>query len=123
MQLDDIRKTIEATLGNLTPAKAQQLAKSYLEPGAAKEQVAKTAADMLEWSARNRDKLRTFVRGEIRDQMKDVGVATQSEVDGLKKRVRALEREVAKRPAPRRKTAARTTAAAKQSSRASTSSS
>jgi polyhydroxyalkanoate synthesis regulator phasin len=122
MQFDDIRKAIEATLGNLTPARAQQLAKSYLEPGAAKEQVAKTAADMLEWSARSRGKLRMFVRGEIRDQLKVTGVATQSEVDALKKRVRQLEREVAKRPAQRGKTAASKTAAAKRAGRASSTS-
>ena len=37
---------------NPPPAKAQQLAKQLLEPGARKEQVAKAAQELLEWSQR-----------------------------------------------------------------------
>lgn len=92
-RLDDVRKTIEATVGNLTPAKAQQIAKGFLESGAAKDQVAKTAADLLEWSQRTRERMREFVRREIQDQLGQMGVATQRELDALKKRVRQLERE------------------------------
>jgi polyhydroxyalkanoate synthesis regulator phasin len=91
-KLDDLRRSIEAALGNLTPAKAQDLAKSFLEPGARKEQVAKTAADLIEWSQRNRERLRTAIRREISDQMQQMGVATRSELDAVKKRVRDLER-------------------------------
>ena len=47
-RVDDMRKALEATIGNLTPSRAQELAKGFLEPGAAKEQVAKTAADLME---------------------------------------------------------------------------
>jgi polyhydroxyalkanoate synthesis regulator phasin len=118
MQLDDIRKTFEAIAGNLNATKAQQLAKAYLEPGAAKEQVAKAAADLLEWSANSRDRLREFVRKEIQDQMHVVGVATQADLDALKKRVRTLEREAvrktstqAKRSTTKAKPAARKPAA------------
>jgi polyhydroxyalkanoate synthesis regulator phasin len=92
MLFDDLRATIQAALGNLTPSKAQQLAKDLMEPGAAKDQVAKTAAELLEWSQQNRERMSTFVRREITQQMKAVGVATQSDVDTLKKRVRDLER-------------------------------
>jgi polyhydroxyalkanoate synthesis regulator phasin len=93
MIIDDLRRTVEGLLGTLTPAKAQQLAKDMLEPGAAKEQVAKTTADLLEWSHINRERLSTFVRREIADQLKAVGgVASQTELDALKKRVRDLER-------------------------------
>ncbi|HEX7247746.1 MAG TPA: hypothetical protein VF351_06565 [Actinomycetota bacterium] len=111
MILDDLRKTLEAAIGTLTPTRAQQMAKDALEPGAAKEQVAKTAADLLEWSQASRDRFSAFVRREIADQMKSIGgVATQAELDALKKRVRDLERASGK-------TAARTS-----SSRAKTSS-
>jgi len=90
--IEDVRKSIEATIGNLTPAKAQELAKSLSDPGTAKEQVARLAADMLEWSQRNRDRLRDFVGREISNQLTSMGVASRSEVDLLKKRVRDLER-------------------------------
>jgi polyhydroxyalkanoate synthesis regulator phasin len=91
-KFDDLRKSVEATVGNLSPAKAQQLAKSLVEPGARKEQVAKTAADLVEWSQRNRERFRTAIRREIADQMQQMGVATRVDLDALKKRVRDLER-------------------------------
>ena len=36
MLLDDLRDTLEAAIGILSPARAQQLAKDMMEPGAAK---------------------------------------------------------------------------------------
>jgi len=108
MVLDDLRKTLEATLGLLTPAKAQQLAKDMMDPGTAKEQIAKTAADLMDWSQSNRERLSTFIRTEISEQMKNVGVATTTELDAVKKRVRDLERAG-------RKTASGRTAAPRKS--------
>src|SRR5207245_4612789 len=119
--LDDVRKTIEAALGNLTPEKAQQLAKSLTEPGAAKEQVAKAATDLLEWSQRNRERVSDFVRREIAEQLTGMGVATQGDLDGLKKRVRDLERANRVTPSGRKSsTSTRTSTAGKGSPRAST---
>ena len=116
--LEDVRKTIEAAIGNLTPAKAQELAKSFADPGTAKEQVSKMAGDMLEWSQRNRDRMREFVGREIAAQMKSMGVATQSDLDALKKRVRELERR-AGMTASGRRTAAKAPAARKSTAKAS----
>lgn len=105
-RIDDVRKTIETTLGTLTPAKAQQLAKGMLEPDARKEQVAKTAGDLLEWSQKNRQRLRDLVRREIRDQLEQIGVASRADLDAVKKRVRELERNAGMTASGRRKTAA-----------------
>jgi polyhydroxyalkanoate synthesis regulator phasin len=107
--LDDMRKGLEAAVGTLSPAKAQDIAKGMLEPNAAKEQVAKVAADILEWSQRNREKLVGYIRGEIRDQLKQMGGATQEEVDALKKRVRELERAAGMTASGRRATAKKAT--------------
>ena len=127
MVIDDIRKTFEAVIGQLSPSKAQELAKRYLEPGAAKEQVAKTAGELVDLSQR----LRETVRKEVSQQLRSMGGATQDELDALRKRVRDLERAAgmtasgrssagrktaARSSSPRRgttKTAARTTAARK----------
>jgi polyhydroxyalkanoate synthesis regulator phasin len=106
MVLQDVRKTFEATIGMLTPAKAQQLAKDLMDPGTAKEQIAKSAADLMEWSQSNRERMSSFIRAEIADQMKNMGVATSAELDALKKRVRDLERDEGK-TASGRKAAAR----------------
>ena len=89
---EDVRKYIEAAMETLSPTKAQQLAKQLLEPDARKEQVAKAAQELLEWSQHNRDRLKDFVGREVREQLASMGVATRSEVDALKKRVRELER-------------------------------
>jgi polyhydroxyalkanoate synthesis regulator phasin len=90
--LEDVRRTIEATIGTISPTRAQEVAKGFMEPGAAKEQVAKAAADLIEWSQRSKDRMTDFVRREIAEQMRSVGVATQTDLDAVKKRVRDLER-------------------------------
>jgi len=92
MRFDDVRKTIEAAVRNLTPSRAQELARGLLEPGTAKEQVTKTAADLIEWSQRRREQLLELMRREIQQQVKGMGVATRVELEALRKRVRALER-------------------------------
>jgi len=107
--LDDVRKTLEATIGELTPARARLLAKRLAGPGAAKDQVAKLASDLIERSQKNRERLKDFVRREVSRQMGAVGVATQAELDSLKKRVRTLERSTQKAsPASSRQVGKRT---------------
>jgi polyhydroxyalkanoate synthesis regulator phasin len=106
MVIDDIRKTFEAVIGQLSPSKAQELAKRYLESGAAKEQVAKTAGELMDLSQR----LRETVRKEVSQQLRSMGGATQDDLDALRKRVRDLER-AAGMTASGRASAARKTAA------------
>ncbi len=118
-RLDDVRRTIEAAVGNMTPEKAQKLAKSF-EPNAAKEQVAKTAADILEWSQRNRERMTTFIRGEIQRQMEQTGVASRDDLDALKKRVRELERAAGMTASGRKKAAAKKTTAKRNAAKRST---
>jgi len=89
--VSDIRRFMEGAIGKLTPAKAQELAKS-VRSGQGKEQVAKTAQELLEWSNKNRQRISDLVRSEVRSQMSSVGVASKAELDALKKRVRELER-------------------------------
>lgn len=117
MVLDDVRKALESMIG-LTPAKAQELAKRYLEPGAAKDQVSKTAGDLL----RVQQRLRDAVRKEVTSQMKSMGVATQDDLDALRKRVRDLERRAGMTASGRKKTAARKKTAVKRTSGSGTSS-
>jgi len=113
MVLDDIKKTFDAIIGQLSPAKAQQLAKRYLEPGAAKEQVAKTAGELIELSQR----LREAVRKEVVSQMRSMGAATQDELDALRKRVRDLERATGATASGRKAAASATGSRKKTASR------
>lgn len=108
--LEEVRKSIEAVIGNLTPTKAQELAKSLSDPGTAKEQVSKLAADMLVWSQRSRERLKEFVSREVSSQMNSVGVATQADLDAVKKRVRDLERRAGMTASGRRTSGRKSTA-------------
>lgn len=104
--LVDVRNFMNAAVGKLSPAKAQELAKSVMS-GQGKEQVSKAATELLEWSNRNRQRITELVRSEVRSQLSAMGVASKDEVDALKKRVRELERAQGPK---KRTTAKRTTA-------------
>jgi len=107
--LEQIREYMEAAIGKLSPAKAQDLAKS-LTKGEGRDQVTKTAKDLLAWSNKNRERLTNMVQTEVKSQLKTIGVASRDEVDALRKRVRELERGQGKKSTRKRTTAKRSTA-------------
>ena len=130
MNADDIRKYLDSLFDKLSPAKAQEIAKGLLGEDR-REQAQKLAGDLMESAQRNRDRVKDLIAREVASQVKSMGVATASEVDALKRRVRDLERggktpsarkPAAKKPAgTRAKTTARSTAAKRSSSASSTS--
>jgi polyhydroxyalkanoate synthesis regulator phasin len=69
MVVNEARRYMEATFEKLTPAKAQEMARSIAK-GAGKEQVAKLTQDLLEWSKKSRALLSDLVDKEIRDQLR-----------------------------------------------------
>lgn len=107
--LEQVREYMEAAIGKLSPAKAQELAKS-LTKGQGRDQVSKAAKDLLAWSNKNKERLTSMVQAEVRSQLKTIGVASRDEVDALRKRVRELEREQGKKSTRKRSTAKRSTA-------------
>ena len=114
MVMTDMRRYVEATLEKMTPAKAQEMARSVMQ-GQGREQVQKFAQDLMDWSNKNRERLTELIRSEVRGQLKSLGVATRDDLDDLKRRVRALERtgrgaSAAKRPRAKKTTAKRSTA-------------
>ncbi len=109
MVVTEVRKYMEAAVGKLSPAKAQEMARSLMQ-GQGKEQISKVAQELLEWSNKNRERLIDLVRSEVRQQLKALGVASRDEVDSLKNRVRELERASgagAKKTSAKRPTAKR----------------
>lgn len=126
MNADDMRKYLDSLFDKLSPAKAQEIAKGLLGEDR-REQAQKLAGDLMESAQRNRDRVKDLIAREVASQMKSIGVATASEVDALKRRVRDLERggktpsarkPAAKKPTAgtRAKTTARSTAAKRSSS-------
>jgi polyhydroxyalkanoate synthesis regulator phasin len=118
-KLTDVRRSVGAKVGSLTPANARAMAKDLLEPGAAKERVDKVTADLLEWSQRNTDRLREVVRREIAEQLSKAGLASQKDLDAVTKRVRALERAAAS-PAAKKRASAKATGAKATGAKATT---
>ncbi|MGZ5351529.1 MAG: hypothetical protein ACXWD9_00215 [Actinomycetota bacterium] len=110
MMVSEIRRFMEAAVGRLSPAKARELATSLMH-GEGKEQVAKAAQDLMDWSNRNRERLSDLVRTEVRSQLKQVGVASRDDVDALRRRVRDLEKAAGTRGTTSKRTAAKRTAA------------
>lgn len=119
MVMSEVRRYMDAAMEKLSPAKAQQMARSVMK-GQGRDQVQKAAKDLMKWSSKSRDRLGALVRREVKAQLKTMGVATRDEVDALKKRVRELERggapkrAAAKRPA--KKTSAKKRTAARPAS-------
>ena len=109
-KMQDMRKTIETSLGNLNTTRAQEIAKTVLDKDAAKDQMSKTAADLVERSQNTWTKLVEVVRGEVRDQLRQMGVATEEEVNALGsafaiwngRHARPAPVVAARRPGPRR---------------------
>lgn len=121
MVVNEIRKNVEAAVGKLSPKRAQELASSLM-PDQGKDQIAKAAQNIMEWSNRSRERLSELVRAEVRSQLNQLGVASRDELDALRRRVRELEksqtgpkrsaakRTRAKRPAAKRSTPEASTA-------------
>jgi polyhydroxyalkanoate synthesis regulator phasin len=120
--LDLVRRYVEAGRDALSPQKAQDLARALVKQGeAGRDQASTVARQLLEWSRRNSERFRETVQREVRRQITRAGFATKDEVEGLRRRVRELERSspspkrTSSKSAGRRKTATRKTATRKKS--------
>ena len=109
MQLTDVLQFVEATLDRISPARAQELAKQ-MASGEGREQVAKAAQELVDWSQRNRERVRALVQREVTAQLSAMGVPTKEDYEALKRRVAGLERTASKRT-PAKRTSAKSTAA------------
>jgi polyhydroxyalkanoate synthesis regulator phasin len=122
MVMTEVRKYMEAAVEKLSPAKAQEMAKSLLQGQAkGREQVQKVAQDLMDWSNQTRERMLEMIRREVARQLKAMGVASKDEVEALKARVRLLERagsQSGARAAAAKKTSAAKANAAKSAARA-----
>jgi polyhydroxyalkanoate synthesis regulator phasin len=111
---------MEATMQKLSPARAQEMARSLMQ-GQTSDQVQKVARDLIDWSSKSRQRLSEAVQREVKSQLKSLGVASRDEVDALRRRVRELERQVggpaatAKKPPAARSQAKKPASATKRS--------
>ena len=69
MAASEVRKYMEAAFEKLTPAKAQEMARSVVQ-GGGREQVQKLAHDLMEWSTKSRRQLSELVDRQVGEQLK-----------------------------------------------------
>jgi polyhydroxyalkanoate synthesis regulator phasin len=115
----DVRRLLEAGLGALTPSRARGLARS-LAQGQPVEQVNRVARELMEWSRGSRKRLTEMVSGEVRRQLKGMGIATKEDLDALRKRVRELETGRSAAPKTAARSASRSTSRKRSTAKKST---
>ena len=90
--IDNVRRYVEAGREALTPKKAEELAKSLVKQGQVRrDQAAKLAKDILEWSRKSSDRFTQTIRHEVKKQIGKAGLATKDELESVKRRIRKLE--------------------------------
>ena len=119
MQLTDVLQFVEATLDRISPARAQELAKQ-MASGEGREQVAKAAKELVDWSQRNRERVRALGQREVATQLSAMGIPTKDDFEALERRIAELERTTRK-GTPAKRTAAKRTAAKRTAAKRTTS--
>jgi len=107
-QNDILKRYIDAGLAftALTQARAEALVKDLVKAGEVQaDQARDTVAELLERSRKNSEKLIDTVRKEVRGQILHLGLASQSDLDRIEKRISSLLGSAA---APAKKAAAKT---------------
>ena len=128
--LDDVREYVRAGISMVTSQGTDGLPASIAaRVQAVAEQLAAAAEGFFEWSSEARSSLLTELKLLIAGQIKEMGVASEEEVQRLTKRVERMERELKaaraprqrapRRASPRAATRARTPSRRKASSRSS----
>ena len=114
---DELRRValFGSGVAELTRYRAEQLVKDLVKAGdVRREQASGMVKDLMERSKENRMEVLSIVRGEIRSQIENLGLATKRDFERLERRVARLEHAA---PAPgstpegRKKTPAKATTA------------
>lgn len=113
-QTDLLKKYLDAGLAftQLTQQRAEAIVKDLVKAGEVQaEQATQRRNELLERSRKNTEALMSTIRKEVREQVKSLGLATQSDITALRKEIASLKGRSA--PAAT-KTAAKKAPAAKK---------
>ncbi len=92
-----VQRYVEAASGltNITKARAEKIVRQLVKQGeAAADQAGDLVEELLDRQRQNRDALSGMVRTETQRAIKAMGLATNDDVDRLKKQVNDLKREL-----------------------------
>lgn len=97
--LDLIKKSLEAAIGGitLTQEKMKEIADELVVKGhLSKKEGADLLKELKNVAKENQKKIGGLIEDQVRSILKDVGVASSSEIKALKGRIAALEKELEK---------------------------
>ena len=114
-QTDLLKRYLDAGLAftQMTQQRAEAIIKDLVKAGEVQaEQATARRNELMERSRQNTERLVEMVRKEVRDQIRNLGLATQSDVEALRKEIASLKRAPAtkasaKKAAPKKAAAAK----------------
>lgn len=106
-QTDLLKRYLDAGLAftQMTQARAEAIIKDLVKAGEVQaEQAAARRNELMERSRQNTERLVETVRKEVREQVRSLGLATQSDIDALRKEIGSLNKAgaPAKKAAPKK---------------------
>jgi heparin binding hemagglutinin HbhA len=120
-QTDQLKRYLDAGLAftQMTQQRADAIVKDLVKRGEVQaEQAAARRDELVARSRQNTERLVDTVRKEVRDQVRALGLATQSDVDALRKEIASVKKASAAKKAPAKKAAAKKAPAKKASATA-----
>jgi polyhydroxyalkanoate synthesis regulator phasin len=87
----------------MTQARAEAIIKDLVKAGEVQtEQAQKAVEDLVERSRKNSERLVETVRREVRQQVANLGLATQDDIKRLERKIAAASRPAAKKSAAKK---------------------
>jgi polyhydroxyalkanoate synthesis regulator phasin len=120
-QTDQLKRYLDAGLAftQMTQQRADAIVKDLVKRGEVQaEQATARRDELVARSRQNTERLVDTVRREVRDQVRALGLATQSDVDALRKEIASVKKASAATKAPAKKAAAKKAPAKKASATA-----
>ena len=93
-QTDLLKKYLDAGLAftQMTQQRAEAIVKDLVKAGEVRaEQATERRNELLERSRKNTEALMATIRKEVREQVKSLGLATQHDVENLRKEIASLK--------------------------------
>ena len=116
-QSDLLKRYLDAGLAftQMTQQRAEAIIKDLVKAGEVQaEHATQRRNELVERSRQNTEKLAESIRKEVRDQIRSLGLATQSDIESLRKEIAALKKGAPAAPAAKKAAAPAKKAAAKK---------
>jgi polyhydroxyalkanoate synthesis regulator phasin len=111
-QNDLIKRYLDAgaAFTALTQSRAESIVKDLVKQGEVQtDQAQKVVAELVERSRKNSERVVETIRKEVRAQVSNLGLATKDDIARLERKINAVAKPTAKKAAPAKRAAKKTT--------------